>query len=70
MLTRWCQAKKKVNYVESGDDDDDSEEDTFTPEVKPRKRLLSRRMAKEDSEDEFQGGAFDGADDDVDEGIY
>ena len=64
------QAKKVINYVESGDEDDDEEEETFKPPRRvtgTRGRTLKRRKTKEVSDEEDYAHNLDGAGDDIEE---
>ena len=64
-LLTSAQAKKKVNYAESGSDDSDQENNN--PTKKTRRRLLKRR--KTEDEEEAYGEEQNGDDgDEVDEG--
>ena len=67
MADSVCQAKKKVNYAESGNED--SDEENQAPATKSRRRLMKRRKT-EDSEDDYLGEQNAEDADDIDEGMY
>ena len=71
--TNWLQAKKVVNYAESGDENDDEDEEVFIPTTRTSKtkpRVLKRRKTKEASDEEDYSQEAGEAAGDIDEGLY
>ena len=72
-IANRLQAKKVVNYAESGDENDDEDEEVFIPTTRTSKtkpRGSKRRRTKEISDEEDYSQGADGAAEDIDEGLY
>ena len=73
IVTNRLQAKRAVNYAESGDENDNEDEEVFIPTTRASKtkpRVLKRRKTKEARDEEDYSHGADEAAEDIDEGLY